>query len=874
MVDYAALRVGVSADTSDMERTIASSASRSGQAAADTMGSKLKSGLGSAATAVGKVMATGFTVAAGGAAALTAATIGSGIAYNTLYQRSSAAFTTILGSGDAAKKMMADISAFAKTSPFPRQAFIEATQQMLGFGVESQRVIPYLNAIQDAVAATGGGVQDIAELSEIFSKITASGKITSVELMQLGKRGIDAAGLIGNAMGKTGAQIRDEISSGSLDAQTALDALVTGMEGRYGGAAENVKNTFVGAVDRIKGAMRDVGSAIVEPFISKEGGGYAVEWANKIADLFRALEPAIAPLISSVMNKLAPAFEKANDVVTKVIDKIKELVTGGAGKAVDGLASAFGSMAPVLGVVSGLFLKIGGANIAGVLGPLGPLVAGLTGPFGMLGTVIAALVTTSPALRGALLDIVGAAMSLVGPIFELVKAVGAELEPIFRAIAPIISDVAKILAEHLGRAVRDLAPLLKPLARIIKDLVDWVKNLTPAFHAVGLAVRTFVIGLGPVIKLLEAIWDSPLRYVILAIAAAWAVWTLAIWAMNTAMLASPLTLIILGIVALIVVIGLVVTHFDTLKDAVLTAFNAVKDAIVTAVNFVLDFVKANWPYIVGLMLGPIGLVVAAVYKNFDTIKSVVTTVLGAVLDFVRSVWESIKGVFTGAFNSVTATVSSGMSAILGFFQRLPGQILGFLTGFPTMLVGHGRDVISGLLNGIKAMWDTVYSWFSGLPSKIIGFFGNAGTWLLDAGKKIITGLLDGIKNAMGAVQDFVGGIAGKIMSWKGPLDYDRTILVGAGVAIMQGLIGGVRSMLPDLKHTMGDVTHEVARIEPAINAALPSQFAAAAAPSVAGMDALAGRGGSVVVENANFYDELDLETFMRQAAWMIQTRTA
>ena len=117
--EYSALRVGVSADTSEMERQIARSASTSGEQASRSMGDKLKSGLGAAATGVAKVMATGFTVAMGGATALTAATIGSGIAYNALYQRSSAAFKTILGSQEAARDMMKQISEFAKTSPFP-----------------------------------------------------------------------------------------------------------------------------------------------------------------------------------------------------------------------------------------------------------------------------------------------------------------------------------------------------------------------------------------------------------------------------------------------------------------------------------------------------------------------------------------------------------------------------------------------------------------------------------------------------------------------------------------------------------------------------------------------------------------------------------
>lgn len=259
--------------------------------------------VGRAVGTVGRGVAVVGGVGVASVAAFGAAAVRAGVSYNTLQQTSRAAFTTILGSADAAAQMMGEIGAFAKTSPFPRQAFISATQQMLGFGFAAEDIVPTLGVIQDAVAAMGGGEQDIAGIADVFSRIQSQGKITGDELNRLGERGIDAVSMLAAAAGVSGDEIRDSISAGAVDAGTAIEALTSGMAEAYGGAAAGVKDTWVGALDRVKGATRDIGSALVAPFIDPAGGGAAVGWANQFADLLRrveALTPAIAERVADI----------------------------------------------------------------------------------------------------------------------------------------------------------------------------------------------------------------------------------------------------------------------------------------------------------------------------------------------------------------------------------------------------------------------------------------------------------------------------------------------------------------------------------------------------------------------------------------------
>lgn len=245
--------------------------------------------VGVAAVAVGAAI-TGIGIAA----------LKTGIEYNTLQQTTRAALSTLLGSAEAANAQMDRLDEFARNSPFSKQVFIEAQQQLLGFGMEAERVVPTLDAIQNAVAATGGSNQDIAELVRIIAQLEGGVKISAETFNQFGARGIDAAQLIGDAMGKTGEQIRSEVTAGTLDADAAIRALTDGMQARFSGAADGVKDTFEGAMDRVKAAWRDFASELARPLVNPDGGGMLVDILNWAADAMRAFEGLPGPVKASV----------------------------------------------------------------------------------------------------------------------------------------------------------------------------------------------------------------------------------------------------------------------------------------------------------------------------------------------------------------------------------------------------------------------------------------------------------------------------------------------------------------------------------------------------------------------------------------------
>jgi len=352
------------AQAADATRDASSNIDRNGQKIETSMGRMVRS----AEVNREAWQRSGAVLVAYGAsvAGLATALLNTGIAYNTLQQSSRAALTTLLRSAESANAQMDKLDDFARNSPFAKQVFITAQQQMLGFGVEAKNVIPTLDAIQNAVAAMGGSNEQIAALAEIMSRMNSEGRLSGDALQRLGYYGIDAAKLIGDEMGKTAAQIRDMASEpGGIPVGQIWDPLVNGMQAKFGGAAANVKQTYVGALDRVKAAWRDLASELAAPLVDPKGGGALVGWLNNLADAMRGFQrlpdglkrtiaaavglTATISLLGGGFLLLAPRLLAANAALSRVGLSMGKLAKGGGFATallvgVTALTSAFESM--------------------------------------------------------------------------------------------------------------------------------------------------------------------------------------------------------------------------------------------------------------------------------------------------------------------------------------------------------------------------------------------------------------------------------------------------------------------------------------------------------------------------------------------------
>jgi len=116
-------------------------------------------------------------------------------------------------------------------------------------------------------------------------------------------------------------------------------------------------------------------------------------------------------------------------------------------------------------------------------------------------------------------------------------------------------------------------------------------------------------------------------------------------------------------------------------------------------------------------------------------------------------------------------------------------IIGFFSGLGSTIV----NIFNSAANGARNAWNGVVGWFRGLPGSIVGFFGNAGSILYNAGASIISGFLNGLKSMWSNVTGWISGIGDWIKAHKGPISYDRRLLIPAGQAIMTGFAQGLNN---------------------------------------------------------------------------------
>ena len=225
-----------------------------------------------------------------------------GINFHALIQSSEIAFTTMLGSAEKAKKIIDDLYSFALTTPFQFPDLLVAGRNLIAFGMDARNVIPVLKSIGDAAAATGGGSAALNAIADAFGAIQASGRLSMQEINRLSAHGIPALQILANQAGVSAEQMRKAISAGAIDANTAIAALVTGIQegtsgiagetSKMGGMMINLKGTWEGAIDSLKAAWRNAGTEITEQHFVKLIDG--VRW---LTDVVRKIPDVVGPVV-------------------------------------------------------------------------------------------------------------------------------------------------------------------------------------------------------------------------------------------------------------------------------------------------------------------------------------------------------------------------------------------------------------------------------------------------------------------------------------------------------------------------------------------------------------------------------------------------
>jgi hypothetical protein len=388
-----------------------------------------------------------------------------------------------------------------------------------------------------------------------------------------------------------------------------------------------------------------------------------------------------------------------------------------------------------------------------------------------------------------------------------------------QALLPAVTKFSQVMTSTLVPVIKVAADIFSRYGAIIIPLVAVFAGLVAVTKAVSLAQDVMAI------KTMAVAVAQGVAQV------ATTIWTAAQWLLNVAMTANPIGLIIAAIVALIaiiVVIATKTTFFQTvwtaMSSAITNAWKAATSFIINAAQTVFNWIARNWPLLLGILTGPVGLAVALIIKNFSTIQGFLNTVFG-------------------------------------WFAALPGRIGGALASLAGVVAGAAASAGSAFLRGITGAFDSVLGFVASIPGRIGSLLHID---LFAAGREIIASLARGIESAAGGVLQKAADIAGKIKGllpfspakW-GPLhDYPPE---KGGANIIKLMAQGMSSQATNLAGVASGLVTPLG------------------GPTGGGgtIPVAAGAGGpALVIQNATFTDNADVDLLMRKATWAARTRSA
>lgn len=241
------------------------------------------------------------------------------------YSSAKIGFSTLMGE-EGGQKMMDDLDAFAKETPFKTSGVISNAQKMLAMGWDPEDIIKDMETIGNAAAATGKMDEGLESIVRALSQIKTKGKLSTEELNQLSEAGIAAKAMLAEELGygtgdKGIAKMTEDLEDGLIGSEKAVQALLQGMK-KYDGVMQATANE---TVEGLKSQLEDT----FEINIFRRWGQGLQDGAKKglgtILDLLNSSEDALANFGDMIYDIGKEISNWGADKLEKFVKNVKEI---------------------------------------------------------------------------------------------------------------------------------------------------------------------------------------------------------------------------------------------------------------------------------------------------------------------------------------------------------------------------------------------------------------------------------------------------------------------------------------------------------------------------------------------------------------------
>ena len=362
-------------DTSGAEKSATGLSDKLGDAL-DKSGQKM-----SLSASLGKKAADGLTVAIGNfetkiaQAAVQAVqqVVSTGLEFNRQMENYQLAFENLLGSAEAANAALDAIKADAASTPFDVAGLVSANRLLISTGQSAEEARQVINALGNAVSASGGGNAELERMAANLQQIANVGKASAVDVRQFAYAGIDIYGILADYTGLA----KDEVQGLTISYDLLVEALkaASAEGGRYAGAMEAYSQTLQGQMDTLADNAAQLAGALTEGLFEaqKELVEAASGWVETLQTTLEAEGPAamavagvqiVFDLLQGVASALPDVAASAVQTVAQFLQGIVQnlpalLASGGqiVGTLIEGILSSLPDLASCAGDLASTIIE-------------------------------------------------------------------------------------------------------------------------------------------------------------------------------------------------------------------------------------------------------------------------------------------------------------------------------------------------------------------------------------------------------------------------------------------------------------------------------------------------------------------------------------
>lgn len=371
------------------------------------------------------------------------------------------------------------------------------------------------------------------------------------------------------------------------------------------------------------------------------------------------------------------------------------------------------------------------------------------------------------------------------------------------------------LTQDLAAANNEQMTVMEKLQANVSNLMF---NYGDLLHAMNALVPLFLV-LGPLIKGISVAKGAMALITGGGLVTSLGAAATATWTFTAALLANPITWIVIAIIGLIAVIWLLWANWDTvsawlvdswewIKETSIMIFEAVRDWLIEVFTAIGEFILQIWTSIKEWTIETWNSMVETISNALNTALEWIVTIWNAALEFyitiLTAIWEFVSTTFMNIYNTISEWLTTAYNTIMEIWNNASAFV---------------SEILNTIWDTIKTMFssfvDTIREWMNNAYDTIVEIWNNAqsfleGIDLVQIGKDIIQGLIDGIgqmaDKVWGKVTEIADGIKDRFTSALSIFSPSR-VFKGFGIDTMLGYQIGFEDQAEHV-HSLVDDTAE------------------------------------------------------------------